>query len=45
MRHQNTSRHGWHALSVDEKQARLSEMRRRQQTQIELEVRRLRAVR
>jgi len=45
MRHQNTSRHGWHALSVDEKQARLSEMRRRQQAQIELEVRRLRAVR
>ncbi len=45
MRHQNTSRNGWNALSVDEKQARLSEMRRRQQAQIELEVRRLRAVR
>jgi hypothetical protein len=31
----------WHALSREEKQARLAELRRRQQSQIELEVRRL----
>jgi hypothetical protein len=45
MRHRNTHRSPWHDLSVDEKQARLSEMRRRQQAQIEVEARRLRAVR
>jgi len=32
----------WHALSVEEKQERLAELRRRQQSQIEIEVRRLR---
>jgi hypothetical protein len=32
----------WHALSVEEKQERLADLRRRQQTQIEVEVRRLR---
>lgn len=41
MRHQNPLR-TWNALSVEEKQVRLSEMRRRQQTQIEVEARRLR---
>ena len=44
MRHPNTRR-TWHALSVDEKQERLSEMRRRQQAQIEVEARRLRVAR
>ncbi len=31
----------WHALSVEEKQERLADLRRRQQAQIEIEVRRL----
>lgn len=35
----------WEALSAEEKQLRLADLRRRQQVQIELEVRELRAVR
>ena len=35
----------WHALSREQKQQRLGELRRRQQAQIELEVRALRHVR
>ena len=42
MRQQKTHRNTWHALSIEEKQERLSELRRRQQAQIEIEVRRLR---
>jgi len=42
MRHQNTRHSPWHALSIEEKQERLSELRRRQQAQIEVEARRLR---
>jgi len=43
MRHTRAPRtNAWHALSVEEKQERLSELRRRQQAQIETEVRRLR---
>ncbi len=41
MRHPKTYRSTWHALSLEEKQERLSELRRRQQAQIEIEVRRL----
>ena len=44
MRHQTPLR-TWNALSIEEKQQRLSEMRRRQQTQIEVEARRLRVAR
>ena len=40
--HESTRRSTWHALSVEEKQERLAELRRRQQAQIEIEVRRLR---
>jgi hypothetical protein len=32
----------WHALSIEEKQLRLEELRRRQQAQIEVELRFLR---
>jgi hypothetical protein len=44
MRHQTaTARHAaWRALPPAEKQERLAELRRRQQAQIEIEVRRLR---
>jgi hypothetical protein len=42
MRHQKAHRPtAWHDLSLEEKQERLAELRRRQQAQIELEVRRL----
>lgn len=36
-------RRSWRTLSPEEKQARLAALRRRQQAQVELEVRRLRA--
>lgn len=39
---QLTGRRGWHALSAEEKQLRLEELRRRQQAQIEVELRFLR---
>ena len=42
MRSQLTRRRGWHALSLEEKQLRLDELRRRQQAQIEVELRFLR---
>jgi hypothetical protein len=43
MRHTSEHRtNAWHALSVEQKQERLAELRRRQQAQIEREVRRLR---
>ena len=42
MRHQKATRTTWHVLTPEEKQERLTELRRRQQAQIELEVRRLR---
>lgn len=42
MRHSTaTPRRSWYALTREEKQQRLSELRRRQQADIELEVRRL----
>ena len=41
----STRRSPWHALSIEEKQERLAELRRRQQAQIEIEVRRLRVAR
>lgn len=42
MRHRTTSRSGgWRALTPEQKQQRLADLRRRQQAQIELEVRRL----
>ena len=42
MRHTTaTPRRSWHALTAEQKQQRLAELRRRQQTDIELEVRRL----
>jgi hypothetical protein len=42
MTEQRTRRRPWHALTPEEKQLRLDELRRRQQTQIELELRLLR---
>jgi hypothetical protein len=42
MRHANAApRRTWHALTPEEKQQRLTDLRRRQQSDIELEVRRL----
>ena len=42
---QRSAGHRWRSLSREEKQRRLAELRRRQQAQIELEVRRLPLVR
>jgi hypothetical protein len=42
MNEQLTRRRTWHALSDEEKQLRLEELRRRQQAQIEVELRFLR---
>lgn len=42
MRHPTASRaRSWHALTPEQKQARLAELRRRQQAQVEAEARRL----
>jgi hypothetical protein len=42
MRHPKAHRPtAWHALTFEQKQERLAELRRRQQAQIELEARRL----
>jgi hypothetical protein len=46
MRHRTPSRTGgWRALTPEEKQERLADLRRRQQAQIELEARRLQHLR
>jgi len=42
MNEQLTRRRSWHALTPEEKQLRLDELRRRQQAQIEVELRFLR---
>jgi hypothetical protein len=42
MNEQVVRRRGWHALTPEEKQLRLDELRRRQQAQIEVELRFLR---
>ena len=42
MNEQLTRRRSWHALTEEEKQLRLEELRRRQQAEIELELRFLR---
>ena len=42
MNEQLTRRRPWHALTDEEKQLRLDELRRRQQAQIEVELRFLR---
>ena len=42
MNEQLTRRRSWHALTDEEKQLRLDELRRRQQAQVEVELRFLR---